>query len=224
MVMGNWRKRVASGLLGTAAVVSLIGNVAFAADWSERPAGGRQIQYAGKCWPPFPRPTGKEQKCVHQYHYAHYWPHPQACEDISSVRNALNMQGANGWVEGTTLFNHHFNADTNQLNSAGIAHLEYILFRVPGQYRSAFVQMSNSPQNDQQRVANVQAAASTLLNDGNLPPIALRRARSYGAAAAEIDMISRQYISSTPTPRLGTTSSTGGASASSSSGAGSAQD
>jgi hypothetical protein len=99
--------------------------------------------------------------------------------------------------------------------------LEYILFRVPGQYRSAFVQMSNSPQNDQQRVANVQAAASTLLNDGNLPPITLRRARAYGTPAAEIDMISRQYISSTPVPRLATSGSASGASAGSSGGGGS---
>lgn len=224
MIIGNWRKRVAAGLLGTAAVVSLIGNVAFAADWSERPPGGRQIEFKGKLWPPFPRPTGKEAKCLHQYHYAHYWPYPHSCEDISSVRAALNVQASNGWVEATTLFNHHFNADTNQLNSAGIAHLEYVLFRVPGQYRSAFVQMTNSPQSDQMRVANVQAAASSLLNDSNLPPIALRRARSYGTSAAEVDMISRQYMSSTPVPRLGTTSATGGGGASASSSSGASQD
>lgn len=218
MFLGTWRKRLASGLVGAAAVATVMGSLVHAADWSERPPGGRQIEFKGKLWPPVPRPTGKEAKFIHQYHYAHYWPYPQSCEDTNSVRNAWAAQASVGWVEGTTLFNHHFNADTNTLNSAGVAHLEYILFRVPTQYRTAFIQMTNSQQNDQMRVANVQATASSLLNDGSLPPIALRRARSYGAAAAEVDMISRKYIQSTPTPRLGaaasgpTQSATGGAS------------
>ncbi len=202
MFWGHWRKLLACGLLGTAAVVSLLGNLGFAGDHGERPVGASQKEFKGKLWPPFPRPVGKEAGFWQQYHYAHYWPYPHSCEDQSSVRAALNLQVSNGWVEGTTLFNYHFHPETHQLNSAGLSHLEYILFRVPGQYRTAFVQMSGSAQSDQRRVANVQSAASSLLNDGNLPPIALRRGKAYGAPAGEVDMISRKYISSTPNPRL----------------------
>jgi hypothetical protein len=203
MVTGNWLSRTKSCLLGVATIVSLAGNLALAGDDIERPPGDRQIQHRGKLWPPFPRPVGKPARLVDQYHYTHYWPYPHTCEDKSSVRAALDLQASNGWIEGTTLFNYHFDKETNQLNSAGIAHLEYILFRVPGQHRAAFIQMSSSAQSDQVRVSSVQAAAGELLQDGNLPPIALRRARAYGANAQEIDMISRKFIGSTPTPRLG---------------------
>lgn len=219
MVLGHWRKHVACGMLGMTALVNLFSHQGFAADYSERPVGGSQKEFRGKLWPPFPRPVGKEAGFFQQYHYAHYWPYPHSCEDQGSVRAALNMQASNGWVENTTLFAHHFNPDTNQLNSAGMAHLEYILFRVPGQYRTAFVQMSGSAQNDQQRVANVQASAGHL-SDGNLPPIALRRARAYGAPAAEVDVITRQYISSTPKPRLSAASAGAGQSAPAASGGG----
>ncbi len=218
MILGYWRKPLVCGLLGMAAVVSLLGHPGFAGDPGDRPVGSNQKEFKGKLWPPFPRPEGKMAGFWQQYHYAHYWPYPHSCEDQSSVRAALNLQASNGWIEGTTLFNHHFNTDTNQLNSAGLAHLEYILFRVPGQYRTAFVQMSGSAQGDQARVANVQASASSLLNDGNLPPIALRRGRAYGTSATEVDMISRQFISSTPKPRLSMGSSGAAAAPAASSG------
>lgn len=216
MFLGHWRKRLMHGLLATAAMASLLGNLGYAVDKSDRPPGGSQTEYKGKLWPPFPRPQGKEAGFIGQYHYAHYWPYPHSCEDQSSVRAALNIQASNGWVEGTTLYSYHFNPQTNQLNSAGQAHLEYILFRVPAQYRTAFVQRSGSVQDDQLRVANVQTVASGMLNDGNLPPIALRRGKAYGASAGEVDMISRKFSSSTPNPRLPSAGASGGSSAASS--------
>lgn len=218
MIVDSVRKWLVRSLLGTVAVCSLLGNQGFAADYGDRPPGSTQKFFKGKFWPPFPRPEGKEASCWTQYHYAHYWPYPHTCEDTSSVRNAQNIQVSNGWVEGTTLFAHHFNAETNQLNSAGVAHLEYILFRVPAQYRTAFIQNSGSAQSDQLRVANVQAAASNLLGDNSLPPIALRRARSYGASAAEVDMMSRKWISGTPTPRLPSAGASGASPAAASGG------
>lgn len=216
MLTRGWSRGTWSCVLGAAALVGWAGSFAFAADYCvERPPGDRQVEHCGKLWPPFSRPVGKPARCVDQYHYTKYWPYPQTCEDRNSVKNAWNAQATNGWVEGTTLFNYHFTRETNQLNSAGVAHLEYILFRVPNQHRAAFIQMSNSAQGDQARVASVQAAASQLLQDGSLPPIALRRARAYGANAEEVDMISRKFLSATPTPRLsGNSGSASGAGAS----------
>lgn len=210
MVLHNGIRSLAWGLGAFLFSAAILGHSAFAADWSERPPGGRQILYKGKLWPPYPRPTGKEAKFLHQYHYAHYWPHPQNCEDRGNVRAALNSQVANGWIDATTLYEYHFDKTTNQLNSAGMAHLEYILYRVPSIHRSAFVQMSESPQVDQIRLANVQTSASTILQGDPLPSMALRRARAYGTSAQEIDMISRNYLSGTPTPRLPVSSGSGG--------------
>ena len=199
----NWSSRTKSCLFGFTAFVGLAGGFAYGLDHAEGPPGDRQVERCGKLWPPFPRPVGKKARCVDQFHYTHYWPYPHTGEDQNSVRNAWNLQASNGWVEGTTLFSYHFNKENNQLNSAGVAHLEYILFRVPTQYRTAFIQMTNSAQADQARVANVQASAASMLQDASLPPIALRRARSYGANAEEVDMISRKFLLGTPTPRLG---------------------
>ena len=215
MFFEKWSVRAKSCLLGITTLVGLVGSSAVAGDWNTpRPPGGRQIQGRGLLWPPVPRPVGKEARLIDQYHYSHYWPHPHTCEDRNSILAVMNMQASNGWIEGTTLFNYHFDPKTNELNSAGVAHLEYILFRVPSQHRAAFIQISNSAQIDQQRVAHVQSTAGSLLQDGSLPPIALRRARAYGTNAQEVDMISRKYIAGTPTPRLnGNAGSSSGAGA-----------
>lgn len=207
-----WR-RISAGIIGTVATCSLLSSLCLAKDddSASRPPGSRQFEYKGKLWPPFPRPTGKEPKFIQQYHYTHYWPHPQSCEDQSSVRNALSMQVANGWVEGTTLFNYHFDPETEQLNTAGMAHLEYILFRVPAQRRSVFIQISASAQTDQARLTSVQNSMGSMLQNNNLPPVAMRRTRAYGTSAEEVDLISRKYLSGAPSPRLSVSGASGGA-------------
>jgi hypothetical protein len=197
-----WR-RISAGVIAVAALSSLAGSLCLAADYGrDQTPGARQIEYKGKLWPPFYRPPGKEAKFVHQYHYAHYWPYPQNCEDRSSVSNALNMQMANGWIEATTLFSYHFDPETHELNSSGLAHLEYILFRVPPQRRSVFVQLAPTPQVDQAHLASVQESVAGLLQNNSVPPIALRRARAYGTSAEEVDLMSRKYMGVAPVPRL----------------------
>jgi hypothetical protein len=217
-----WR-RISASIVGTVAFCSLASGVCQAQDDSaDRTPGSRQIEYKGKLWPPYPRPRGKEPKAIHQYHYAHYWPYPQICEDRSAVNNALNLQAANGWVEATTLFSYHFDPETEQLNSAGIAHLEYILFRVPSQRRSVFIQISPTIQSDQAHLASVQTSVNTLLQGNSVPPIALRRARAYGTSAEEVDIITRKYIGGAPTPRLSVSGGGGGAAAGGAAGGGKA--
>jgi len=209
-----WQK-VSAGIAGTVVVCALASGECSAKDYGDTSPGSRQIEYKGKFWPPFPRPAGKEAKGIHQYHYAHYWPHPQNCEDRSSVHNAMNLQVANGWVDATTLYHYHFDSETGQLNSAGQAQLEYILFRAPAQRRSIYIQISPSAQMDQIRLASVQNSSGAMLQSGSLPPISMRRARAYGTSAEEVDVMSRKYISGAPTPRLpvGGATSGGGAGA-----------
>ncbi|MDB5391512.1 MAG: hypothetical protein JWM11_7158 [Planctomycetaceae bacterium] len=211
-----WR-RISAGIIGTVAACSLAGTQLAADDSADRPPGSRQFDFRGKTWPPYSRPRGKEPTFIQQYHYTHYWPYPHNCEDRSAVNNALNIQAANGWVEATTLFSYHFDPETEQLNSSGMAHLEYILYRVPYQRRSVFIQVSPSPQTDQARLASVQNSMGTMLQSNSLPPIAMRRARAYGTSAEEVDIITRKYIGGAPTPRL---SVSGGGSSSPAAGAG----
>lgn len=210
MFENNFWRRISAGLMGAIAVCSLAGSACFAGDGLDGPPGSRQVEYKGKLYPPFGRPTGKEAKWSTQYHYGHYWPYPQNCEDRLSVHNALNAQMNNGWIEATTLFSYHFDPETEQLNTSGQAQLEYILFRTPVQRRQIYVQISPSAQADQARLTSVQTAAGAMLPNGGIPSISMRRARAYGTSAEEVDLISRRYMGGAPTPRLPITGAAAG--------------
>jgi len=217
LIQSRFWRGISAGVIASVVVCSLAGSVCHAGGGMPNDApGGRQTEYKGRFWPPFPRPVGKEAKWIHQYHYAHYWPYPQNCEDRVSVTNALNLQAANGWADATTLYHYHFDPETSQLNSSGMAHLEYILFRTPVHRRTVFVQMSPSVQIDQTRLASVQNVAGVLSQNAGIPEIALRRARAYGTSAEEIDVMSRRYIGSAPAPRLPVGGATSGGAAGSS--------
>ena len=88
---------------------------------ADDPVGERQKFHHGKAWPPFARPCGPEQTCVHKYHANHYWPYPYNVQDQSDVRLALQTQVNNGWCTATTLYDYHFDrvdASAQQLGPA----------------------------------------------------------------------------------------------------------
>src|SRR3954447_21920597 len=45
------------------------------------PVGERQKYHHGKAWPPYNRPCGPEQTCVHKFHSNVYWPYPYNIQD-----------------------------------------------------------------------------------------------------------------------------------------------
>jgi len=188
------------------------------AKWAERaarPVGSRQKYKFGELWPPYPRPTGPKQHFWNRYHHAHYWPYPYQCEDRAYVRDVMDRQMHNGWADQTTLYAYHFEKDTNKLTEAGLMHLRWILTHAPESRRTVFVQSANESIESQERLANVQYAASQMAGDDNLPPTMLRLAPTYGRPAREEDMKYRAYIGSILPPRIlykpgGGTASNGG--------------
>jgi len=68
----------------------------------------------------------------------------------------------NGWTDQTTLYAYHFEADGNKLTQAGLMHLRWILENAPEERRVIFVQSANASIESQQRLANVQHAASEM--------------------------------------------------------------
>lgn len=210
MSTGMWWKTAAAGLVGAAAAWTVLAP-ATAGDGASDPTPGlRQKEHKNKLWPPFPRPTTPKAKWHDQFHYAHYWPYPQACEDRNSVRNALDQQVRNGWIAETTLYDQHFDPVTHQLNNSGKHHLRWILVSVPMQHRTAFIQMTSHPQFDQARLASVQDSAGEVVRDGQLPPILMRQTLNHGTSAQELDSLRRKYIASQPIPRLPVSSISGG--------------
>lgn len=175
------------------------------AKWAEkasRPVGSRQKYKFGELWPPYPRPTGKKQGFWSRYHSAHYWPHPYRCEDRAFVRDVMDRQMHNGWTDQTTLYAYHFEADGNKLTEAGLMHLRWILENAPEERRVIFVQSANASIESQQRLANVQHAASEMAGDQGVPSTMLRATPSYGRPAREEDMKYRAYVGSILPPRI----------------------
>ncbi len=214
-VTGTWACLAAQGL----ATGLLAGEPYPKSDewWAIRaqdPPGARQVEKDGKLWPPFPRPVGEKQHWVHKYHHAHYWPHPYNCDDVSFVRNILDQQAAGGWVTATTLHNYHFESDTQELNSVGRDHLQWIVMGTPPQFRTVYIAQTFTPAIDTLRQTNVDKTIREFQPDGSVP-ILFRYDRTQGRPAQEIDQLRRMELQSIPRPRLftigGSSSGGGGA-------------
>ncbi|MEX0702934.1 MAG: hypothetical protein WD069_12640 [Planctomycetales bacterium] len=166
------------------------------------PVSARQVEHCGKQWPPYPRPCGEKPEFSHIYHAAHYWPYPYVCDDRAYVRSVLALQEQNGWTEATTLYEYHFDADTQQVNQPGRLHLRWILQNPRPEYRLIYVQTADTPDVTQARLDSARAAAIELAGEANLPPIMPRVTDPLGRPAREIDLIQRAIFDTVPQPRI----------------------
>jgi hypothetical protein len=184
------------------------------ADWYARraldPVGSRQRYVKGKMWPPYPRPEGLSMIPSHRFHAAHYWPHPYVCQDRASVREFVSAQQDAGWINQTTLYEYHFDGDTQLLNRSGVLHLKWILRSAPAQRKILYVQTADSGQASELRMTSVRGIAEELVGLGNLPPVIPRVTSPIGRSALEVDGIQRAEMSSQPVPRISPAFSGGG--------------
>lgn len=182
-------------------------------DWYARraldPVGARQKYYKGKMWPPFERPQGVSQLPTHTYHAAHYWPYPYQCYDRQSVREFVTAQEEAGWTQATTLYDYHFDTDSQTLNRAGRLQVKWIIRSVPTSRRLLYVQAADSTVASQYRMASVQNEANEILGE-MAPPVILRVTTPLGRPALEIDRIQRADRDSQPVPRISPPFSSGG--------------
>jgi hypothetical protein len=186
------------------------GSDAWWAEKGELPPGVRQSRWKGKMWPVAPRSTAPKQQLTHVYHSQHYWPHPYAALDSAAVHRMIDTQTALGWQDQTTLYDRHFDQDTQSLNTAGRLQLEYILFTVPPQRRNVYVQATHSPDGDEIRRASVAEVAASMSPGQTPADITIRSCEEIGRPAAEVASIAQQYLQSTPVPRIGSGGGGGG--------------
>ena len=182
--------------------------------WAEKallPPGQRQQCKKGKIWPASPRSTLPPQQFSHVYHSEHYWPLPYVCQDRQSVRDMMDMQVSLGWQEETTIYNRHFDLNTNTLTRAGELHLERIVYVVPPERRAVYVQATHDAGMDAARMEIVNAAVASISNGHIDVPITLRECQEFGRAASEVQAINSTYNSSIPSPRLSSAGGSGGA-------------
>lgn len=188
-------------------VVCILSSTLFAGPfdwWSTKEdsfPGARQKYRGGKVWPPTPRPCGPMEPLVHQYHTAHYWPDPYRWQDRAEIHSRLALQANAGWIEATTLFDQHFDEETQEINDAGRVHLRWILLHAPENRRLTWVQAGTSSPASQVRLASVQQEATQMVG-ATCPPVMLRVCQPTSTAAQDIDMIRRQYLTTMPAPRI----------------------
>jgi len=167
-----------------------------------QPPGVRQKMHHGKMYPVSPRPCGKPQQFSHKFHSVHYWPHPYVCQDRASVREFIDSQARNGWEEATTLYEYHFNAETNELTKNGLNHLKWILMHVPPQHQVVFVQKGFDAHINQARMDQVQNRLVAIADVGHVPSVHYRLTTPTGRPAEEVDSIRRADLSVVPSPRI----------------------
>lgn len=172
------------------------------AQYADLPIGARQVYKYGKIWPVTPRPPEPNAKIIHRYYYSHYWPHPHDCRDRAVVYTYTRTQESRGWADATTLYDYHFNPDTQELTDAGALHLRMIMEDTPSQYRRAFVQTSLNSGVNEARVASVQNAVAHLSGGVGNVPVELRNTRAFGRSASEIELLNKAIITSAPQPRI----------------------
>lgn len=186
------------------------GSDAWWAEKAQLPVGTRQKVHRGKVYPPYPRPTGEKQQWSHKFHAAHYWPLPYVCADRDLVANIWNDQIANGWTEATTLFEYHFDNETNELNQPGQLQLRFIMEHAPDTRRIAFVQSTHDSAADDTRLSSVRTAAQRYAGAGTPPTVLVRYTSPVGRPASELEKLRKNEIDSTPQPRISPAVSGGG--------------
>lgn len=176
------------------------------AEWWEAkaslPVGARQRFHNGKVWPPFVRPTGEAQQFSHRFHAAHYWPYPYVCEDRAFMKNLWEEQAASGWMDATTLYDYHFDPQSDELNDPGLDHLNWVMHTIPEKRRIIFVQGSYENEISAGRLQAVQQAAAEMAANEEIPAIVLRMTMPLGRPAVEVDMIRQGALNSFPIPRV----------------------
>lgn len=183
--------------------------------WAEKallPPGQRQTCKKGKIWPARPRSTEPPQQYSHVYHSEHYWPLPYVCQDRQAVRDMIDMQVSLGWQEETTIYNRHFDPNTNSLTRAGELHLERIIYVIPQERRAVYVQSTHDAGIDAARIEIVNATVASKSNGCIDVPVTIRECQELSRPASEVQTINLMYNSSAPSPRLSSAGGSGGSS------------
>ncbi len=130
------------------------------------------------------------------------WPAPFNCPDRQTVRAPFVIEVNNGWRRQNMLGDFHFEPTTGQLTEAGKLKIRWIVFECPEQHRGIFVHIGQTTEETEARLAAVNAQANALSPQGQIPPIMSTAISDSDYSADQVDMISRKYQSSMPSPRL----------------------
>jgi hypothetical protein len=138
----------------------------------------------------------------HGYHANAAWPWPYPCPDRISVREPFCIMVNNGWRRQNLLGSYYFNANTNQLTTAGELRVQWIMTQAPPDRRSIFVERALDPETNTARMAVVRDYATKVSMDGQPPLITETYLMAEGRPASFVDATNVKYMQSMPAPVL----------------------
>jgi hypothetical protein len=130
------------------------------------------------------------------------WPQPFTRADAYTVQATLGLMVSNGWRRQNMLCDFHFVPETDELTEAGRQKVYWILTEGPQQHRVIYVHRVGSFEKTAARINHVQQAAAAMVPEGPPPPVLATYSAPPGWPAAEVDIVGRKFIDSTPTPRV----------------------
>ncbi|MCR9119321.1 MAG: hypothetical protein NXI22_20510 [bacterium] len=130
------------------------------------------------------------------------WPEPFAQPDRETVRVPFRTQIAKGWMLEATLTDHHFDAETNQLNSAGEAKVKWLARLPDPNRRGVYVLRGKDNVATSARFHSTQAAAAMYALEGSQPNVMVSDLAPYRWPADGVDQIHQSFSSSQPAPML----------------------
>jgi hypothetical protein len=136
------------------------------------------------------------------YHRNEAWPWPFICPDRIGVREPFRMMVDNGWRRQNLLGQHHFNAETNRLTTAGELRVHWIMTQAPAERRSIFVERAASPDVTSERMAVVRGYAAQVSLDGQEPQAFESHLVSEGRPASVVDATNVRFYESMRPPVL----------------------
>jgi hypothetical protein len=139
-----------------------------------------------------------------------YWPEPFIHWDRQAARAPWAVMIDRGWELQNTVGDFHFDAETNQLTSAGEHKLQWIIHEAPLHRRTVFVQRGLTADQTATRIDAVQQAVARNLPEGPLPEVLATNMSPPGAPADEIDRVYRGRDAAQPAPVLPAAAATGG--------------
>ena len=130
------------------------------------------------------------------------WPDPFVLPDRELVRTPFRMMADNGWRLQTTLSDHLFTEDTNELTYAGQLKLHWIVTQIPPHRRRIYVQEGHTREETGTRVASVYKHLADICPQGIPCPVYVTQIAPRGADGAYLNDLDKAYKAGLPAPRL----------------------
>lgn len=130
------------------------------------------------------------------------WPEPFAAPDRETVRTPFKTQIAKGWMLEATLTNNHFDPKTNELNSAGVAKVKWLVRLPDANRRAVYILRGDDNAATSARFYSTNAAVGKFALQGSQPPVMVSDLAPRGWPAEGVDTIQQQFQASQPPPTL----------------------